>query len=125
MFNFITIGSEKGIIMNTNITQNRVNPQFGHLYISSPANKFLVKKLKNPANWQKLDKLEFSQSRNPVDVRIFADYSGFKLTGIVSDNTNIYREYEQSIFSAIFSNPLKFIKRLCKDADSIYNQYYK
>lgn len=111
--------------MNTNITQNRVNPQFGHLYISSPANKFLVKKLKNPANWQKLDKLEFSQSRNPVDVRIFADYSGFKLTGIVSDNTNIYREYEQSIFSAIFSNPLKFIKRLCKDADSIYNQYYK
>lgn len=107
------------------MTSNRVNPNFGHLRIENSAQKFLTKKMKKVSNWQKLDTLEFSQSRNPMDVRVFADYGGFKLKGIITDNVNVYIEHEQSIFSAVFQNPIKFIKNLCKEADSLYKQYYK
>lgn len=111
--------------MNITITPNRTNPQFGRFTILPSAEHYLQAELDGPAEQKMLQSLISSQESNPVNIHLYASKRGTKLKGQLSDRLNIYSRISQNPFAAVFSSPLEFIKKLCKNADLLHKLHYR
>ena len=92
------------------------NQSFGSIKISDGAMKILKQRIVNESEIKELEKLVASQKANKFDVHVDAR-NMHDIYGYVADGATYSMTYEEGFFARLFSSPVKFIKKMCKDAD--------
>ena len=116
--------SEKDIFMRVDNIHS--GPNFGmaiKIFDPHTADK-LKRRLASEKNANEFKRLFDSQKNNEFNISLTYIYDKNncgKLRGCVYNGRDFYKEYKQSTFSAKFQNPLKFIKKMCDEADKIFS----
>ena len=112
------------------------NQSFGHLSFDERALNLLRKRVRSASDVEKLQRLVEASKKNPLETRIvavdhflsgepnqFVGSTKFTLHG--KEREKYMWEWEQNFFACLINSPLRFIKKVSKQADSILKQVEK
>ena len=118
------------------INQTQSSQSFGHISFDERALTLLKKRLKGPADAEKLQRIVEASKKNPLETRVtavdhflsgepdqFVGSTKYTMHGKTRD-TYMW-EWDQNFFECLINSPLRFIRNVSKKADKIAKQVEK
>ena len=99
------------------------NQSFGALTIKPEAMKVLKQRVTKEAEIKELRELIKAQEGNIFNAIVEKQVYNGGLSGYVSDGSTYCNNFKEGFFEQLFSSPVKFVKKLCKDADKQMERY--
>lgn len=90
------------------------------LKIDSRANLALLKRQNNEEIFWKLNAIKLDQKNNDIDILLSAQKS--RLNAVLGYKGSVYEKHTEGLFRSLFSSPVKFIQKMCKKADKLFER---
>ena len=100
---------------------NNISNQNFQGFNYSKAGYAFTERLKSPGRYHKFDTLEVSQYNNPFEIQISVGEKNNLIAAITDEQGNVIFEKKENVLCGLLNlSPIKFLKDLCKQADSLY-----